>query len=827
MNLFKSIVIAAIALLPMTAAAYSVSGTVSDPQGAPEAYSTVRIFQLPDTIKTVSLGITNDEGSFLQELKTTGEYLLKISSVGRKPISTIFTISKDTPDVALGNLTMADNTETLGEVTVVATKPLVKKEIDRIGYDVQADEDSKTSNVQDILRKVPMVTVESDGTIKVKGSTNFKIYKDGRPSNSFTANAKDIFQAIPASMIERIEVITDPGAREDAEGVGAILNIVTVKNSSMNGIMGNVRAGMMTGNATPVGGIWLTGNVGKVVLSANAGYFHQSEKMSESNTETTQTFADSGNTRHSSSASKSKGNFTFYGIDGSYELDSLNLFTLEFGGHYYDFKSRDNSTTTMLSSLGSMLYTYDFNTLTPKNRGLNFNGNFAYQHSTRRKGETITLSYQISNSDTKTDTYTDYTPSLGFPYPYTSQSQLNDLNFLENTVQLDWTRPINEHNTFAVGGKFISRNNRAKVNSQYFNTNSPEDDEAGLTDFTHLTTIGAAYADYRLNYGAFSGRAGLRYEYSRLSAKYHDQTAEDFGSSLNDWVPNASVMYSFSQSSTLKFAYSSRINRPGISFLNPAVTITPTSMSSGNPELSSVHYNSLSLNYSLFTRKFSLDLNASYDFSNSGIAAVTWIDDEIGPDFLINSYDNIGRTRDFNMSVFAQWSVTTSTSLMMNAQVAYNHIKFRNENLSNHRWSTNLFFRASQMLPWRLRLEGMMFYGSGDLQNVYSYNSTGARGIFHGFSLQRSFLKGDALTVKLHARNPFNSKFMTRTYTDRGPYTGFTSMTMPSMRIFGVELSWRFGSVKASVKKAANGINNDDLQGGTSAPSTSQGGISM
>lgn len=808
------------AIVPMASSAFSVKGVVVDSTGQPEGYATVRVYAGSDSVKPVAMGITDDAGAFAHELNRAGNYSVKISSVGKQTLDVPFDVNASRADIDLGTLTMRDNSALLGEVEVVATKPLVSKEIDRIGYDVQADEDSKTSNVQDILRKVPMVTVDSDGTIKVKGSSNFKIYKDGRPSNSFTSNAKDIFAAIPASMIEKIEVITDPGAKEDAEGVGAILNIVTVKHASLNGLMGNVRAGMMTHNATPVGGVWLSGNVGKVVLSANAGYFHQSESMSKSESESEYTYADTGNRQIQSSRSRSHGDFVFYGIDGSYELDSLNLFTLEFGGHWYDFKSQSSSTTSMFSSLGNPIYSYGTDIQTPKNRGLEFNGNFNYQHSTQRKGETFTLSYQISNSNNDDDSQSVFTEILNYPAPFTSLNTVNDLHFIENTLQADWTRPVDAHNTYSVGLKWVNRSNHSETNNYYSGIDNT------YSNFTHRTMIGAAYVDWRYTLKKLSARAGLRYEYSRLSQKYRDASADDFGSSLNDWVPNASVMYSLNDQSSIKLAYSSRINRPGINFLNPAVIRTPDSESYGNPDLSSVHYNSLSINYSLFTRKFNFDVNASYDFSNNSIAGVTVVDPVT--DFITSTYDNIGQTRSFNLSLFGQWTITQKTSVMLNAQVNYKHLKYQSMNLSNYRWSTNMFFRATQQLPWKLRLEGMLYYGSGDLTDIYSYSHNDAHGIFHGFSLQRSFLKADALTVKLHARNPFNSKMVMHQVRDRGGYVGESVTTMPSMRLFGIELSYRFGSMRASVKKTAATINNDDMQGGASAPSTgSQGGMSM
>ena len=104
----------------------------------------------------------------------------------------------------------------LSEVEVKAIRPLVKAEIDRLAYDVQGDGDAKTSTVLEMLRKVPLVTVDAEDNIRVKGSTNFKIYKNGHPDPGISSNPKEVLKAIPASMIKHIEVITEPGAKYDA-----------------------------------------------------------------------------------------------------------------------------------------------------------------------------------------------------------------------------------------------------------------------------------------------------------------------------------------------------------------------------------------------------------------------------------------------------------------------------------------------------------------------------------------------------------------------------------------------------------------------------------
>lgn len=797
----------------LAAAAFSIKGKVIDSQDAPEAYATVRIFNAGDTVHAAALGVTDDDGAFALPVKKAGKYNVIISSVGKKTLRETAEVTASQPDADLGTLTIPDNAAELGEVEVVVSKPLVVKEIDRLGYDVQADEDAKTSTVQDVLRKVPMVTVDADGTIKVKGSTNFKIYKDGRPNNAFTSNAKDIFAAIPASMIKKIEVITDPGAKEDAEGVGAILNIVTNDNTSMNGLMGNVGLNWSTRNRTPMPNVWLTGNIGKLAMSMYAGYHHQDYNDGKSETASEYRYKDSGNSLYNSGNSKSMGNMCYWGVDGSYEIDSLNLVTLEFGGFYYNAKNISETFTRMDDPLGNTLYSYNTRAYMPKVRYLDFNGNFNYQRLTRRKGEVITLSYQVSHNNNKQLSESEYTDVVNFPAPYSGINANSDLNFLENTGQIDWTRPFGEHNKLSVGGKVIARNNKSESVNEYLGVG---DDR---TDFEHNTTVGAAYFDYRYNVGKFNARAGLRYEYSHLSAKFKDGSNPDFGSSLNDWVPNASVMYNVNDASTLKFSYSTRINRPGISLLNPSETVTPTSLSYGNPDLESVHYNSLALNYSLIKQKFNIDATLSYDFANNTITSITTVD---GNDFSTSTYGNVGRERTVDLSLFGQWSITPKTTVMLNGSVYYNKLEI--PQVSNGRWGADVFFRASQQLPWKLRIEGFMFFNHGRLSSVYTYNANTIKALFHGFSLQRTFLKEDRLTAKVQIMNPFSFHGMDdRNVTNRGDYTGWSTSEWKSARGLRLSVSYRFGSVKATVKKTTAAIVNDDLQGGNSAPASGQG----
>ena len=186
--------------------------------------------------------------------------------------------------------------QSLDGVTVTAQRQLIKQEIDRVGYDVQADEDSRTENILDMLRKVPMVTIDGEDKILVKGNSNFKIYKNGHLDPSLTKNAKEILKAMPASSVKRIEVITDPGAREDAEGVGAILNIVMMDGKLMDGVTGSLTSLYNLPSNFQIGG-YIATQLGKAVVSVDYGYNKMSKKVTSNKGYVERTFAETGNTQ--------------------------------------------------------------------------------------------------------------------------------------------------------------------------------------------------------------------------------------------------------------------------------------------------------------------------------------------------------------------------------------------------------------------------------------------------------------------------------------------------------------------------------------------------
>ena len=724
--------------------------------------------------------------------------LLSLLLAARVGMATAQT-QKDSTSVSNDSITW--NKELEG-VVIKAQKQLIKQEIDRIAYDVQSDEESKTQTVIDMLRKVPMVTVDGQDNILVKGNSSFKVYKNGHLDPSLTKNAKEVLKAMPATMVKRIEVITDPGAREDAEGVDAILNIVMVNGSKMQGITGVVSASY-TSLSHPNFYTSLTGQMGKLLLSVDYGFSKMTDKDSYNRTEVDRTYLDTGNRMLSNSEGSNPGDIHYTNLNASYDIDSLNLISASFGGYFYKLNVQGDG-STWLGHDDQPIYSYNNHSWMPGYQHHSWNGRLDFEHKTRRKGERLTLSYMLALTRQHTDQENTYTELMNVPFPYSGSMMIERERFTEHTFQADWLRPLGKGHQLEIGAKYIDRNNNSHNTQDFYDT-----DMLTSNEFQHTTRVLAGYADYIYKRNKWSARAGLRYEYSFMQGSYPDGKGESFDKHLGDWVPQATLKYQLTDAQSLKLNYTTSINRPGISYLNPAASITPTVVSQGNPNLESSHTQRLSLIYSYILPKLTFQFAPAYSFSSGGISSVQTAKGDVR----YTTYDNILRYRRFSVEQYVQWKSFDGTTLIINNNLRYEHNENPNLGYCTHGWSDIGYVHLTQKLPWKLRL-----YLS--VNGKIGHSPSGVYYIQHSWynyyaSLQRSFLKGDRLTVRLGANSPFDKYLPSVAETVNGNYRDY-QQSWNRGRCFTISVNWRFGSLKSSVKKTEHSIENDDVVGGIS-----------
>ena len=701
------------------------------------------------------------------------------------------------------NTTKTDSTKTqkLEEVVVAQRRQLIKNDIDKLTYDVQHDKTAQTKTTLEILKKIPLVTVDGQENIRVQGSTSFKVYRNGHPDPSLSGqNLKDILKAIPASTIKRIEVITDPGAKYDAEGTTAILNIVMMSNTKLQGVSGNVNSNIDSHGSARLG-TYLTTKVGKLTTTVNYNYANQNKKQTESYREEAYNYVKTGEHTHEYGKNSTGATIHFGNINASYEIDSLNLLTASTNFFGYKVDANTQNTNERWDKNNQLIYKFNNDMTTPGYSYVNLGGRFDYQHKTHLDGEVLTLSYMLAATRQHTTFRQAYSNMVNFPVSYTSYDRNTRERFTEHTFQIDYVRPFGKHHKLESGTKYILRYNNSTSLMDYQGTTPDMESK-----FKHNAQVAAAYLSYILTAGKWAARAGLRYEFTHMKASYPDGSNADFHTNLNDWVPSASLQYKIRDGQTLKLSYSTSINRPGINYLNPAVISTPTTESFGNANLGSSRNQKLQLSYMLVAPKFTLQLNPYYSFTNNGIAHIMYEQNHKN----VYTYQNILKSKVFGISSYTAWTPFTGTSFTLNASMRYARITLPTPSLKNSGCGGGIYFNWEQKIPWKLTLTTSL---GGEYGNrVYNPYAIEGHWFYYDFTLTRRFLK-DKLTVSLSAESPFIKERSTTYRIVQGDYTGYERAVMKPKH-FGIGLSWSFGKLKASVKKAERSIQNDDLVGG-------------
>ena len=701
------------------------------------------------------------------------------------------------------NTTKTDSTKTkkLEEVVVTQRRQLIKNDIDKLTYDVQHDKTAQTKTTLEILKKIPLVTVDGQENIRVQGSTSFKVYRNGHPDPSLSGqNLKDILKAIPASTIKRIEVITDPGAKYDAEGTTAILNIVMMSNTKLQGVSGNVNSNIDSHGSARLG-TYLTTKVGKLTTTVNYNYANQNKKQTESYREEAYNYVKTGEHTHEYGKNSTGATIHFGNINASYEIDSLNLLTASTNFFGYKVDANTQNTNERWDKNNQLIYKFNNDMTTPGYSYVNLGGRFDYQHKTHLDGEVLTLSYMLAATRSHTTFRQAYSNMVNFPVSYTSYDRNTREHFTEHTFQIDYVRPFGKHHKIESGTKYILRYNNSTSLMDYQGTTPDMESK-----FKHNAQVAAAYLSYILTAGKWAARAGLRYELTHMKASYPDGSNPDYHANLNDWVPSASLQYKISDGQTLKLSYSTSINRPGIGYLNPAVISTPTTESFGNANLGSSRNQKLQLAYMLVAPKFTLQLNPYYSFTNNGIAHIMYEQNHKN----VYTYQNILKSKVFGISSYTEWTPFTGTSFTLNASMRYARITLPTPYLKNSGCGGGIYFNWEQKIPWELTLTTSL---GGEYGNrVYNPYAIEGHWFYYDFTLTRRFLK-DKLTVSLSAESPFIKERSSTYRIVQGDYTGYERAVMKPKR-FGIGLSWNFGKLRASVKKAERSIQNDDLVGG-------------
>ena len=604
----KILIVALTLLLSLTAFAQrpegkkvTVSGKVIEKgTNLPLEYATI-VFE-NSTTKQLSGGITDENGIFKFEV-TAGNYNVRAEFISFKTVTIPQKVFN--ADSNLGTIQMEADVAQLNEIEVVAEKSTVEIKLDKRVYNVGKDMMVKGGTVSDVLDNVPSVTVDAEGTVALRGNENVKILIDGKPSGLAGINIADALKLLPADAVEKVEVITNPSARYDAEGGGGIINIVLRKGKA-NGVNGSVMVN--AGDPETYGtSINLNKKSDDYNLFSNIGYNYRNNP-GNSLVDAEYFNADGTTSRfikeRRTNERLSEGYNANFGIDLnlSKSLTWTNALTFrENNGKnpdnvfFYNFDASNNPTfvRNRLNDQKSDEFSIEYSS--------NFTKKF------KKDDHKLTVDFATSQNR-ENEFATIYDQILDDPASLTTQGTSNKNKQQRNLIQTDYVLPIGKNGRFEAGyrGSFQKNLTDFVVTpvSNFSNT------------LEYIENVNALYSQYGSKINKFSYFFGLRFEDSHIevnSLSLNDYNTKKY----NNFFPSATFNYEFSESSSVSLSYSKRINRPRGRFLNPVSSLSSNiNIFQGNPDINPSYTDAIDLGYLKKWKKLTFNTSAYINITN-------------------------------------------------------------------------------------------------------------------------------------------------------------------------------------------------------------------
>lgn len=780
-----------------------ISGIVIDSvTQKPVDYATIALSRSTQT-KSTNGSLANEKGAFKIENIRAGKYRVTISFIGYvtkiiDPIET--TLTK--PDFNLGTIMLSPDSKMLSEVTVIGEVPVIENKIDKIVYNAEKDVTSAGGNATDVLRKVPLLSVDYEGNVSLRGSSNVRVLINGKPSGVMASNIGDALKAIPADQIKNVEVITSPSAKYDAEGTSGIINIITKKNN-LEGLSGSVNTsvGIRQNNAN----FNLNAKKGRFGLSSNVGgnYSWPVTSIISFNAEGNN-FSNSQTGRNRTERLAGNGS-----ISADYDFNNYNSINSSLKFSRFSFGTDGDNFATAISNGNTTSF---IRTTNSDFGAFNYDWNNDFTHKFKKAGQEYSIAAQYTRGKSGNDYNTLFSNS-SFQEISTNEG-INE----EFTVQLDYVHPFKKV-VWEVGAKSIIRDISSDSRADQFNaSNNTTTPIVGRNNiFDYNQDVAAAYSTFAFTLAKKYGfKLGGRYEYTDISgSSIPTNSIPTFANSYGTFVPSAIVSRSFKNFQTVKLSYNKRIQRPSLSFLNPFRNVAdPLQQSQGNPELSPEISHNFELGYSTFVKTTVINASIFYRRTNDIIESISIPTTEGNNSFNLQSFQNIGTNSSFGFNFFGSINPVKILTLRTNLNINSYNINVNNATLNPSNTTIgktfflyNAFVSGTVTLPKGFIIESFVILNSP--RRTFQGENAGFNMWITGFKKEILKKKG---SLGLTMIDPFNERKNFRSNLVGANFNQNSNFSVP-FRSFGVNFSWRFGSLKATAPKQ-KGVKNDDLKQG-------------
>lgn len=792
-----------------------ITGTIIDATShKPVGYATIALTDQASN-KILANALTDSTGKFTLIQLPAGLYQLKISFVGYTDKLIPGLKITDGVTLKVGQILLSPDTRTLNEVKVTAKKALIEERIDRTIYNAENDLTTQGGDATDVMKRVPMVSVDLDGNVSIRGSQNIKVLINGKTSAIMSASIADALKQIPADLIKSVEVITSPPAKYDADGSGGIINIILKKNT-LEGLSLNVNSTAGTRGS----GLGLNGGykVGKFDFSLGGfgrASYNTPGNFTNDQTVTDLTTGDKDLTTQSAST-KNKGLFGRYNFGMDYDISEHNSLSLGvvIGAHNQPVQQdnfltnnyvNDVLTSTMLqnnkitnnSNQVDATLTY---TLTGKKPNREFS--LLTEYSQNKQA----YDYENIFLDQSTDAVTD------------GQKSINNSINREITFEADYQTPAVKDQLLEFGAKDIVRTASSDYN--YFSASDaslnyvPVSSTDLSNNFNYRQNVAAAYVSYTLQlFKDYTLRVGTRYEYTSIDANFETGSAVNIPG-YGVLVPSFNLARKLDNGDMIKFGFTRRIQRPSLQFLNPSIQAAdPLDITVGNPTLRPEYTNNYELGYNTNIKSNNLNISAFMRNTNNAIQTVR----TTSGDTVITSYQNLGKQNAYGMSISLNLAPTSKLNMNMGTDFYYQTLDNEDPDplfhSANQGWVFNYRFFGSYDLSDKYSIQAFAFRRSRDIE-LQGYE--GGFGVYN-LSLNRKFAHNKA-TIGIAGDNFLTHGYHIPTVVNSGNISQ-NSVNIDYIRSFEIKFSYRIGGLVNKPKKPKKTINNDDLKQGSGSDS--------
>ncbi|GAA4390884.1 TonB-dependent receptor domain-containing protein [Hymenobacter koreensis] len=805
--------------LPISKGTGRLTGTVVHATtGKAVEYANVGLLETASG-KLINGGSCDEKGQFVLGNIGAGSYKLNVSFVGYQP-KTVEGVVFATADasVTLGNIALTPIAQQLGEVKVVGERELIENKVDRIVYNADKDISNAGGTASDVLQKVPLLSVDLNGNLQLRGSGNIRVLVNNKPSTILANNLADALRQIPADQIKSVEVITSPSAKYDAEGTAGIVNINLKKNSleGMNGSVnaaGGNRGGFLNGS--------LNSKRGKVGLNTNVGtnVFYNVARSQSDRTEFLSDTTQSQLGQSGDFTNLGGGAFAQVGLD--YDLTPKDVFNLSARGNLFGYTNdRFQGTSYQIfrpQNTGERLLFQDVfgRDIITKQRDNNLDLNFGYTRTLPKPRQELSVLALYSINQGNTD-YT-LTQRRAEVRDYLENS-FNDSRNQELTFQTDYVHPLDSTTTLETGLKSILR----RVDSNYLIEADSLDGRgfvpvpARSNAFRYDQFVYAGYASYGFSVGkSLTFKAGSRLEHTRINGDFRTEGVS-LQTDFTNLAPNLQAAWDVNKDHKLKLSYTRRVQRPSIFYLNPYINLSDRrNISSGNPRIDPELTDAYELGYNTFIKKSSVTFSAYWRQTNNAIESISRLvpSNELLPTtdttrVLYTTYQNLARNSTYGLSAFGSTKLTPKWNLSGNVNFYYRQVSSAALGLTNGGGMFNMNLNSQWTFDkgWSAQFNGFFNSRRIELQG----RSSGYR--TYNLAVKKELFDKKA-SITASVINPFNRTLVFRNNlaSERFDYQNNSYFYN---RQFRVSFNYRFGKLDAGPARPKKSIRNDDQKSG-------------